>query len=421
MAQPQLQDLLEAGVHFGHQTRRWNPKMRRFIFAERSGIYIIDLQKTLRQIEAAQELLRGVVLKGENVLFVCTKKQLKNILQAEAQRCGAFYVTERWLGGTLTNFQTIKKQIKRLKELEQGTAEGEFENYTKKEQLLFDRERSKLEKYLSGIKNMSRLPGALFVVDSKKERIAVAEANKLGIPVVAIVDTNADPELITVPIPGNDDAIRAVSLITAAISDVISEARHHMPLREPAEEGEGVTYSTETGVEAEAEGDKKKAVDVLRTKGAAKADKRAGREASEGLIGHYVHHDGKIGVLVELNCETDFVARTEDFKALARDLAVHIAATNPLAVRIEDLPPETVARERQVYGAQVAEQKKPENIRAKIVDGMMKKFYEENVLLEQKFVKDDKRTVGELVKELSAKTGEKIDVRRFARLRVGEG
>src|SRR6266700_284884 len=252
MAQPQLQDLLEAGVHFGHQTRRWNPKMRRFIFAERSGIYIIDLQKTLRQIEAAQELLRGVVLKGENVLFVCTKKQLKNILQAEAQRCGAFYVTERWLGGTLTNFQTIKKQIKRLKELEQGTAEGEFENYTKKEQLLFDRERVKLEKYLSGIKNMSRLAGALFVVDSKKERIAVAEANKLGIPVVAIVDTNTDP------IPGNDDAIRAVSLITAAISDVISEARHQMPLREPSEEGEGVTYSTETGVEAEAEGDKKK-------------------------------------------------------------------------------------------------------------------------------------------------------------------
>jgi len=258
MTQPQLQDLLEAGVHFGHQTRRWNPKMRRFIFAERSGIYIIDLQKTLRQIEAAQELLRGVVLKGEGVLFVCTKKQLKNILQVEAQRCGAFWVTERWLGGTLTNFQTIKKQIKRLKELEQGTAEGEFESYTKKEQLLFDRERVKLEKYLSGIKNMARLPGALFVVDSKKERIAVAEANKLGIPVVAIVDTNADPDLITVPIPGNDDAIRAVSLITAAMSDVIAEARRQIPMREAAAEGEGVTYSTETGVEAEAEGEKKK-------------------------------------------------------------------------------------------------------------------------------------------------------------------
>jgi small subunit ribosomal protein S2 len=258
MTPPQLQDLLEAGVHFGHQTRRWNPKMRRFIFAERSGIYIIDLHKTLRQLEVAQELLRGIVMKGENVLFVCTKKQLKAIIQAEAERCGAFYVTERWLGGTLTNFQTIKKQIKRLKELEQGAAEGEFDSYTKKEQLLFDRERLKLEKYLAGIKNMSRLPGALFVVDAKKERIAVAEANKLGIPVVAIVDTNADPDLITVPVPGNDDAIRAVSLIAAAVSDVIGEARRHMPVREPGEMGEGVTYSTETGVEAEVEADRKR-------------------------------------------------------------------------------------------------------------------------------------------------------------------
>jgi small subunit ribosomal protein S2 len=257
--QPQLQELLEAGVHFGHQTRRWNPKMRRFIFAERSGIYIIDLQKTLRQLETAQELLRNVVLKGEGVLFVCTKKQLKGILEAEAKRCSAFYVTERWLGGTLTNFQTIKKQIKRLKELEQGAADGDFTNYTKKEQLLFDRERGKLDKNLAGIKNLGRLPGVLFVVDAKKERIAVAEANKLGIPVVAIVDTNADPDLITVPIPGNDDAIRAVSLITNAISDVIAEARRQMPLRESgaAEEGEGSTYSTETG-EADADGDRKK-------------------------------------------------------------------------------------------------------------------------------------------------------------------
>jgi elongation factor Ts len=168
-------------------------------------------------------------------------------------------------------------------------------------------------------------------------------------------------------------------------------------------------------------GDLEKAVDVLRKKGAAKADKRAERVASEGLIGHYVHHDGKTAVLVELNCETDFVARTEDFKTLAREVAMHIAAARPLTVRIEDLPPETVARERQVYEAQVAEQKKPENIRAKIVDGMLKKFYEESVLLEQKFVKDDKRTVGQLVNELSAKTGEKIHVRRFARLKVGEG
>src|ERR1041385_7664001 len=258
MAQPQLQDLLEAGVHFGHQTRRWNPKMRRFIFAERSGIYIIDLQKTLRQIHAAQELLRSVVLKGDGVLFVCTKKQLKAIVQAEAQTCGAFYVTERWLGGMLTNFQTLKKQIRRLRELEQGAADGDFENYTKKEKLLFERERVKLSRNLEGIKQMGRLPGALFVVDAKKEKIAIAEANKLGVPVVAIVDTNADPDLITVPIPGNDDAIRAVSLITNAISDVIAEARRQMPLRDAGEEGEGATYSTDTTAEAEGEGDRKK-------------------------------------------------------------------------------------------------------------------------------------------------------------------
>jgi small subunit ribosomal protein S2 len=257
MTQPQLQDLLEAGVHFGHQTRRWNPKMRRFIFAERSGIYLIDLQKTLRQLQTAQELMRSVVMRGEGVLFVCTKKQLKAILRAEADRCGAFWVTERWLGGMLTNFHTIKKQISRLKEIEQGLEDGAFEFFTKKEQLLFQRERQKLNRNLEGIKNMARLPGALFIVDAKKERIAVAEANKLGIPVVAIVDTNADPDLITVPVPGNDDAIRSVSLITHALVDVIGEARAQVPLREPTEEADGYTYSTDTGSEGE-DDDKKK-------------------------------------------------------------------------------------------------------------------------------------------------------------------
>jgi len=258
MAQPQLQDLLEAGVHFGHQTRRWNPKMRRFIFAERSGIYIIDLQKTLRQIHAAQELLRSVVLKGEGVLFVCTKKQLKAIVQAEAAACASFYVTERWLGGTLTNFQTLKKQIRRLRELEQGATDGEFENYTKKEKLMFERERVKLSRNLEGIKLMARIPGALFVVDAKKEKIAIAEANKLGVPVVAIVDTNADPDVITVPVPGNDDAIRSVSLITAALADVIKEARAQMPLREASEDLEAETYSTDAGSEGDADAERRR-------------------------------------------------------------------------------------------------------------------------------------------------------------------
>jgi small subunit ribosomal protein S2 len=219
--------------------------MRRFIFAERNGIYIIDLQKTLHQLKLAQDLIRDVVMKGDNVLFVCTKKQLKAIIQAEADKAGAFWVTERWLGGTLTNFGTMKKQIRRLKELEQGQEEGSFEFYTKKEQLMLERERLKLDKNLAGMKNMTRLPGALFVVDAKKERIAIAEANKLGIPIVAIVDTNADPDVITVPIAGNDDAIRSVSLITAALGDTIAEARAARPAREEVEEPDFATYSTD--------------------------------------------------------------------------------------------------------------------------------------------------------------------------------
>ena len=247
MATPSLQELLEAGTHFGHQTRRWNPKMRKFIFAERSGIYLIDLQKTLKQLEKASEVLKGVALRGENVLFVCTKRQLKAVVEAEARNASAHWVTERWLGGTLTNFQTIKKQIRRLRDLEQGSAEGDFENYTKKEQLLFSREREKLSRNLEGIKHMGRLPGALFVVDAKKERIAVQEANRLGIPVVAIVDTNADPDLITVPIPGNDDAIRSVSLITAALCEAIREARSQVPVREVALDDESETYSAGEG------------------------------------------------------------------------------------------------------------------------------------------------------------------------------
>jgi small subunit ribosomal protein S2 len=257
--QPTLEALLAAGVHFGHQTRRWNPKMRRFIFAERNGIHIIDLQKTLRQIELAQKLAREVVLRGENVLFVCTKPQLAGIVREQAERASTLFITERWLGGLLTNYQTVKKQVRRMKELEAGSeAGGEFENYTKKEQLMLGREREKLSKYLNGIRNMTRLPGLLFVVDSKKERIAVSEANKLGIPIVAIVDTNADPDLITVPIAGNDDAIRSVELITRALAESILEARREAPVREETEEGESYTYSSDRGAEPAGEGEDRK-------------------------------------------------------------------------------------------------------------------------------------------------------------------
>lgn len=248
---PTIEQLLEAGVHFGHQTRRWNPKMRRFIFAERNGIHIIDLQKTLRQIELAQKLVRDVIVRGDNVLFVCTKRQLAAIVKGEADRCGAMHVTERWLGGLLTNFQTVKKQTKRLKELEAGSETGgDFENYTKKEQLLLTRQRDKLSKNLSGIKNMARVPGLLFIVDAKKERIAVTEANKLGIPIVAICDTNSDPDLITVPIAGNDDAIRSVELITRIVADTIGEARREAPVRTQEDDAEESTYSSDRGLES---------------------------------------------------------------------------------------------------------------------------------------------------------------------------
>jgi small subunit ribosomal protein S2 len=202
--------------------------------------------------------VRDRIAQGGQILFVGTKSQAQDAIREEAERCGAFYVNTRWLGGTLTNFQTLKKQIRRLRELEQGAVDGDFENYTKKEKLLFERERVKLSRNLEGIKLMARPPGALFVVDAKKEKIAIAEANKLGIPIVAIVDTNADPDVITVPIPGNDDAIRSVSLIAAALADVIKEARAQMPMREASEDLDAETYSTDAGTEGDADADRRR-------------------------------------------------------------------------------------------------------------------------------------------------------------------
>ena len=235
----QLRALLEAGVHFGHQTRRWNPKMRRFIFAERNGIYLIDLNKTLRQLEHAKAVVSDIAGQGKRVLFVCTKRHLTHIVREEAERCGQFYVTNRWLGGTLTNFRTIKKNLKRLKEIERMRTDGTFELLPKKEVIEIEREYDKLYRNLSGIADMEELPGAVFVVDARKERIAVNEANKLGLPLIAIVDTNADPDLITVPIAGNDDAIKSVRLITGQIADAIIEAQARLVKEEAVvEEGQ---------------------------------------------------------------------------------------------------------------------------------------------------------------------------------------
>ena len=220
-----MKQLLEAGVHFGHQTRRWNPKMARFIFTERNGIYIIDLQKTVKKIEEAYDFVREVAETGKPILFVGTKKQAQDSIKEEAERSGMYFVNERWLGGMLTNFKTIKTRIDRLRKLEKMQEDGTFDVLPKKEVIKLMAEKEKLEKYLGGIKDMPELPGALFVVDPRKERIAIKEAQKLGIPVVGIVDTNCDPDELDFPIPGNDDAIRAVKLIAGAMSQAIIEAK----------------------------------------------------------------------------------------------------------------------------------------------------------------------------------------------------
>lgn len=261
-----LQDLLIAGAHFGHLTRRWNPKMKRYIFMERNGIYIIDLKKTLDCLQVAYQKVVEISRSGEGILFVGTKKQARDIIKAEAERCNAFYVNQRWLGGTLTNFTTIKKSIRRLKNIEKMATDGTYDKLTKKEILRLERERDKLDAVLGGIREMTRLPGAVFIVDTKKESIAVAEAAKLNIPIVAMVDTNCDPEQVDYPIPANDDAFKSISLITRTIADAVleglsaraegrAEAAEALEEQvEPPEVSEGVIVSEDAGeVEALAE------------------------------------------------------------------------------------------------------------------------------------------------------------------------
>jgi small subunit ribosomal protein S2 len=221
-----MKQLLEAGVHFGHQTRRWNPKMKRFIFGERNGIYIIDLQQTLSRIETAYSFVRDLVADGGTILFIGTKKQAQDPIRSYAEKCGMPYINERWLGGMLTNFETIAKRVQKMQEYQRMRAAGDFEAMPKKEALIIGRELEKLERNLQGIRDMTKLPQAVFILDTKKEHIGVTEANKLGIPIVAVVDTNCDPDLIQYVIPGNDDAIRAGTLMCRIIADAVEEGRH---------------------------------------------------------------------------------------------------------------------------------------------------------------------------------------------------
>jgi small subunit ribosomal protein S2 len=230
-----MKELLEAGVHFGHQTKRWNPKMKEYIFGERNGIYIIDLQKTLKMFKEASKFVQELAAQGKIVLFVGTKRQAQDAIAEEAQRCGGFYVNQRWLGGLLTNWVTVQKSVKRLKELDEMATDGRYELLPKKEVIKLERERKHLQANLAGIKNMNRLPDAIFVIDSNKEQIAVREARKLGIPVVAVVDTNCDPSEVDYVIPGNDDALRAIRLFASKVADSVVEGAQLMSDKQAAE------------------------------------------------------------------------------------------------------------------------------------------------------------------------------------------
>ena len=251
MAVVTMKSLLESGVHFGHQVKRWDPRMSKYIFGSRNGIHIIDLQKTIAAIKESYEAVRKIAADGKSVLFVGTKKQAQQAIQKEAERCGQFYVNNRWLGGMLTNFSTIKKSLQRLKKIEKMEVDGTFDNLTKKEVAGLQKEKSKLEKNLGGIKEMKELPGAIFVIDTHKEAIAVAETRRMGIPVVAVVDTNSNPEGIDYPIPGNDDAIRAITLFTSIIANAVMEANNEEGLKIIENLGDEDDVQTDAAVKRE--------------------------------------------------------------------------------------------------------------------------------------------------------------------------
>ncbi len=659
MAQIGIKELLEAGVHFGHQTRRWNPKMRRFIFGERDGNYIIDLLQTQVLLEDARQFASDVSRRGGTVLFVGTKKQARDTIKENAEAADMPYVNHRWLGGLLTNFQTISLRIKRLHDLERYETEGQLQLLPTRERMAAQADLEKLRANLGGVKNMQRLPDAVFVIDLKTEAIAVREAQRLRIPIIGLVDTNCDPDGIDYVVPGNDDAIRSCALITKAVGDVVSQghnvfreeeerariererqeaeerarqeaeerarqeaeeqarlererreaearerqeaeerarqeaaaaaeaaqaaqaapateappaeaaaeapaptetpaAAEHAPAPDPepapepeaeaaapadappaepeaaaappepepaaappepepaaappepepaaateepeaaarrrgtgrrragcrragrcgtgrrragrrgtgcrgtgglraechprrgarrrndrgesrvrprrgelmsaisAKEVKALRDRTGAGVLAcrealgEADGDVERAVEILRARGQAQAAKRAGAEATEGVVQSYIHAGNKIGALVEVDCETDFVARNDNFVEFARDLALHIAAAQPIAVSDEDVPAEDREREERIAVEQAAD--RPENVRERIVSGKIDKWLDDVVLLRQKHVNEDKhggKTIEEMRAALAAETGENVVIRRFSRFQVG--
>ena len=387
-----MKELLEAGVHFGHQTKRWNPKMKEYIFGQRNGIYIIDLQKTIKNFKEALQYVKGVAESGKDILFVGTKKQAQDIVRDYAGKSESSYVNQRWLGGLLTNFGVVRGSVEKLKELEEMNEDGRWDLLSKKEQSRLEKVYKKLSKNLGGIKNMTSLPGAMFVIDSSKEDIALSEAQKMKIPIVAVVDTNGDPDNIDYPIPGNDDAVRAIELFAAKIAESIIEGKKSRITRELEEEKKAEAAAEErrprrgarrarnsrnkenpveitaemvkelrqrTGIgvmeckEAlkEADGDLEKAIEILRKKGYARAQDKAARRATEGLVGSYIHSNGKIGVLVEVNCESDFVARNDEFQELVKNIASRSPPPTRSTSRPRTSRPRSSRRRRRSSGS----------------------------------------------------------------------
>ena len=571
-----VRSLIDAGVHFGHQTKRWNPKMRPFIYGARNGVHIVDLDQTARHFKRAYDFLVETVGKGGHVLFVGTKRQAQEIVIEEAVRSQMFFVTNRWLGGTLTNFRTVKGGLDRLRSLERMKEDGTYDQLPKKEVSQLEKERERFEKYVGGLKNMGALPHAMFVIDPHQEVIAVSEAKKLGIPVVAITDTNCDPDLVDYIIPGNDDAIRSIKLITSRVADACVEglsrrkdvgrdaggdagggSRGPKVEVERATRGRGgrrpsndeappqslfvqlhreesrrrvmadITASmvkelrerTQAGMSdckaalVEAEGDMEKAVDVILKKGLAKSAKRAGAAATEGEVRAAIAANGKYAVVVEVNSQTDFVARNDDFqkfvgnvvevamstpagedlgarpypgsdktleatrqavagtigeniqvrrwarfdldgagllasyvhmggkigvllevgtetpdlaahpavKAFADDVAMQIAAMSPQWVEKSNVPADAVAKQAEIFAAQLKDEGKPEAAWPKIIEGKKAKWFTEVCLLDQESCVTPGSSIDKLRAEVAKTAGGMVTIRRFARFERGEG
>src|SRR5436189_18135 len=378
MPEPGIRELLEAGLHFGHQTRRWDPRMRPYIFGERDGSHIIDRLRSEHRLAEARRFAGEVAGKGGTILFVGTKKQARDSIKEWAERCDMPYVNQRWLGGLLTNFHTMSARIDRLHELTELRDQGQLDLLPTKERMSREAELQKLEYNLGGVRGLKRVPQAALIIDLKTEEIALREAQRLRIPIIGLVDTNVDPVGVDYPIPGNDDAIRSCELVIRTIGEAVLEsatAFREAEAKRRAEEEERAL--------AEAGGDVERAIDVLRVKGQASAAKRSGRATGEGLVAAYIHSTGRVGVLVEVRCETDFVARSEEFGDFAREVALHIAGSPapPQYVSPDDVPESAREAERAIYEAKAREEGKPEEVIDRIVEGQLAKWSREVALL----------------------------------------